>query len=43
VNGAAIQIGQVADEMQQIMIDLERRTVTLQQASSDFLTKLNAA
>ncbi len=43
VNGAAIQIGQVADEMQQIMIDLERRTATLQQASSDFLTKLNAA
>jgi methyl-accepting chemotaxis protein len=43
VNGAAIQIGQVADEMQQIMTDLERRTVTLQQASSDFLTRLNAA
>ena len=43
VNGAALQIGEVADEMQQIMADLEHRTATLQRASSDFLSKLNAA
>jgi methyl-accepting chemotaxis protein len=43
VNGAAIQIGEVADEMQQIMISLEHRTTALQSASSDFLRRLNAA
>jgi methyl-accepting chemotaxis protein len=43
VNGAAVQIGEVADEMQQIMADLETRTATLQAASADFLGRLNAA
>ncbi len=43
VNGAALQIGEVADEMQHIMADLAHRTHMLQRASSDFLSKLNAA
>jgi methyl-accepting chemotaxis protein len=43
VNGAAIQIGEVANEMQQIMVDLEKRTAALQSASAEFLDRLKAA
>ncbi len=43
VNGAAIQIGEVANEMQQIMVDLEKRTAALQNASAEFLDRLKAA
>jgi methyl-accepting chemotaxis protein len=43
VNLAAINVGEVADEMQQIMSDLEQRTRALRQASTEFLGQLNAA
>jgi methyl-accepting chemotaxis protein len=43
VNGTAIQIGEFADEMRQIMTSLEKRTANLQKASSDFLSQLRAA
>jgi methyl-accepting chemotaxis protein len=43
VNLAAINVGEVADEMKQIMNDLEHRTRALRQASTEFLGQLNAA
>jgi methyl-accepting chemotaxis protein len=43
VNGTAIQIGECADEMQQIMTNLEQRTDALQKASGEFLAQLRAA
>lgn len=43
VNSAAVQIGEVADEMQIIMSDLETRAAALREASCDFLDRLRAA
>ncbi len=43
VNMAAINVGEVADEMQQVMLDLENRTAALRQASTEFLGRLHAA
>lgn len=43
VNIAAIQIGEVADEMQRVMTGLESRAATLRDASGNFLDRLRAA
>ena len=43
VNVAAVQVGEVADEMQQVMTDLEARALDLREASRNFLERLRAA
>lgn len=43
VNVAAVQVGEVADEMQQVMVDLESRATGLREASRNFLDRLRAA
>lgn len=43
VNTAALQIGEVADEMRQIMADLEKRSLALRDASGEFLGRLRSA
>ena len=43
VNVAAVQVGEVADEMQQVMGDLESRALALREASRNFLERLRAA
>lgn len=43
VNVAAVQVGEVADEMQQVMTDLESRAAALREASRNFLDRLRAA
>lgn len=43
VNVAAVQVGEVADEMQQVMIGLESRATALREASRNFLDRLRAA
>ena len=43
VNVAAVQVGEVADEMQQVMTGLESRAVALREASRNFLDRLRAA
>jgi methyl-accepting chemotaxis protein len=43
VNVAAVQVGEVADEMQQVMTGLESRTSALRDASRNFLDRLRAA
>jgi methyl-accepting chemotaxis protein len=43
VNVAAVQVGEVADEMQQVMTSLESRAVALREASRNFLGRLRAA
>jgi methyl-accepting chemotaxis protein len=43
VNVAAVQVGEVADEMQQVMTGLESRASALREASRNFLDRLRAA
>ncbi len=43
VNDAAVQVGEVADEMQLVMSGLETRTQALRDASQGFLERLRAA
>lgn len=43
VNVAAVQVGEVADEMQQVVTGLESRAVALREASRNFLDRLQAA
>ncbi|MGB5078641.1 MAG: methyl-accepting chemotaxis protein [Sphingorhabdus sp.] len=43
VNVAALQVGEVADEMQHVMAGLESRAVALREASRSFLDRLRAA
>jgi methyl-accepting chemotaxis protein len=43
VNEAAVQVGEVADEMQLVMAGLEARAQALQDASQEFLGRLRAA
>jgi methyl-accepting chemotaxis protein len=43
VNVAAVQVGEVADEMQQVMAGLESRAAALREASRNFLDRLRAA
>lgn len=43
VNVAAVQVGEVADEMQQVMAGLESRATALREASNGFLKRLRAA
>lgn len=43
VNVAAVQVGEVADEMQQVMVGLESRATALREASNSFLERLRAA
>lgn len=43
VNVAAVQVGEVADEMQQVMTSLETRAAALREASRNFLDRLRAA
>lgn len=43
VNVAAVQVGEVADEMQHVMTDLESRASALREASRSFLDRLRAA
>ena len=43
VNVAAVQVGEVADEMQHVMAGLESRSVALREASRSFLDRLRAA
>lgn len=43
VNVAAVQVGEVADEMQHVMSGLENRTAALREASRNFLDRLKAA
>lgn len=43
VNVAAVQVGEVADEMQQVMTGLESRASALRDASRNFLDRLRAA
>lgn len=43
VNVAAVQVGEVADEMQQVMAGLESRATALREASRNFLDRLRAA
>jgi methyl-accepting chemotaxis protein len=43
VNVAAVQVGEVADEMQQVMTGLESRAAALREASRNFLDRLRAA
>ena len=43
VNVAAVQVGEVADEMQQVMSGLESRAAALREASRNFLDRLRAA
>ena len=43
VNEAAVQVGEVADEMQLVMADLEARAVSLREASQEFLGQLRVA
>jgi methyl-accepting chemotaxis protein len=43
VNVAAVQVGEVADEMQQVMTGLESRAAALRDASRNFLDRLRAA
>jgi methyl-accepting chemotaxis protein len=43
VNVAAVQVGEVADEMQQVVIGLESRAAALREASRNFLDRLQAA
>jgi methyl-accepting chemotaxis protein len=43
VNVAAVQVGEVADEMQQVMVGLESRAAALREASRNFLDRLRAA
>lgn len=43
VNVAAVQVGEVADEMQQVMVGLESRATALREASRNFLDRLRAA
>lgn len=43
VNVAAVQVGEVADEMQHVMVGLESRAAALREASSSFLQRLRAA
>jgi methyl-accepting chemotaxis protein len=43
VNAAAVQVGEVADEMQQVMAGLQSRASALREASRNFLGRLKAA
>jgi methyl-accepting chemotaxis protein len=43
VNVAAVQVGEVADEMQHVMSGLESRAAALREASRNFLDRLRAA
>lgn len=43
VNVAAVQVGEVADEMQHVMAGLESRATALREASNSFLERLRAA
>jgi methyl-accepting chemotaxis protein len=43
VNDAAVQVGEVADEMQRVMSGLEARAQALRDAAQEFLAKLRAA
>jgi len=43
VNVAAVQVGEVADEMQLVMGDLQSRAGALREASRNFLDRLRAA
>lgn len=43
VNVAAVQVGEVADEMQHVMAGLESRATALREASNSFLARLRAA
>ena len=43
VNVAAVQVGEVADEMQHVMAGLESRATALREASNSFLDRLRAA
>jgi methyl-accepting chemotaxis protein len=43
VNVAAVQVGEVADEMQHVMAGLESRASALREASTNFLDRLRAA
>jgi methyl-accepting chemotaxis protein len=43
VNDAAVQVGEVADEMQMVMSGLEVRAQALRDAAQGFLAKLRAA
>ncbi len=43
VNVAAVQVGEVADEMQHVMSGLESRALALREASRNFLERLRAA
>ena len=43
VNVAAVQVGEVADEMQHVMAGLESRASALREASRNFLDRLRAA
>ncbi|HEV7234334.1 MAG TPA: methyl-accepting chemotaxis protein [Sphingorhabdus sp.] len=43
VNVAAVQVGEVADEMQHVMAGLESRATALREASRNFLERLKAA
>lgn len=43
VNVAAVQVGEVADEMQMVMANLESRAGALREASRNFLDRLRAA
>lgn len=43
VNVAAVQVGEVADEMQHVMTDLASRASALREASRSFLDRLRAA
>lgn len=43
VNVAAVQVGEVADEMQQVVTGLESRAAALREASRNFLDRLQAA
>lgn len=43
VNIAAVQVGEVADEMQHVMAGLESRALALREASNSFLDRLRAA
>jgi methyl-accepting chemotaxis protein len=42
VNSAAIEVGEAADEMQQIVTDLQDRAANLREASGEFLVRLRA-
>jgi methyl-accepting chemotaxis protein len=43
VNQAAVHVGEVADEMQLVMVNLDERALALREASRSFLDRLRAA